>query len=184
MIYLVGGAPRTGKSVLGQKVAAHLNIGWVATDVLRSMLKAEGDGSWDATPGAITQSAEWFFPHLQRFVCGMSSLADDYLIEGVHFLPSHAAALAKDFALRSVFLGCSTLTLERFDKFPGRSRGYAALPLEFRQQIVRDVPTWSAFVAERAKLAGCHYLDMVGGFAERLAEAELVLTQGQRSDAS
>ena len=178
MIYLVGGAPRSGKSVLGQQVAGHLNIGWVATDVLRSMLKAEGDGSWDATPEAIIASADWFFPHLKRFVWGISALADDYLIEGVHFLPSHAAELAKDFALRSVFLGCSTLTLERFDDFPGRSQGYAALPLELRQQIVRDVPTWSAFVGEQAKFAGRHYMDMTGDFTQRLAEAELVLTQG------
>ncbi|MEY2930007.1 MAG: hypothetical protein RL033_756 [Pseudomonadota bacterium] len=30
MIYLVGGAPRSGKSVLGQRVAQQLNVGWVA----------------------------------------------------------------------------------------------------------------------------------------------------------
>ena len=178
MIYLVGGAPRSGKSVLGQQVAAHLNIGWVATDVLRSLLRAEGDEEWDATPKAITNTADWFFPHLKRFVGGISALADDYLIEGVHFLPRHAAELAKEFELRAVFLGCSALTLERFDEFPGRSKGYAALPLELRQQIVRDVPSWSAVIGEQAMLAGYRYVDTTGEFPERLVEAELVLTAG------
>lgn len=177
MIYLIGGAPRAGKSVLGQRVAAHLNIGWVPTDVLRSVLKADADESWDATPEGITTSAEWFFPHLERFLRGIGALADDYLVEGVHFLPHHVAELAKSFAIRSVFLGCSTLTLERFNAFPGRSPGYAALPLELKRQIVQDVPAWSAFVAERARLAGYGYVDTAGDFAERLAEAELVLTR-------
>lgn len=70
MIYLVGGAPRSGKSVLGQQVAAHLNIGWVATDVLRSLLRAEGDEEWDATPKAITNTADWLFPAPQALRMG------------------------------------------------------------------------------------------------------------------
>jgi predicted kinase len=61
VIYLVGGAPRSGKSILGQQVAAKLRIGWVATDVLRSMLKDEGAAAWDASPAAQPKTARAIF---------------------------------------------------------------------------------------------------------------------------
>lgn len=178
MIYLVGGAPRAGKSLLGQRVAARLNIGWVATDALRSLLKDEGASDWDASPRAIAATAEWFFPHLSRFVRGMRSLAEHYLIEGVHFLPKQAAELAREQAVRSVFLGCSGLTLELFDAFPGRSPGYTSLPLAIKQRIVGDLPAWSELVARQAAMFGRSYVDTSGDFAARLSEAERVLIEG------
>ena len=175
MIYLVGGAPRAGKSVLGQRVARQLNVGWIATDVLRTLLKEEAASGWDVAPEAIAATAEAFYPYLERFVWGISSLADDYLIEGVHFLPRQVLALSQRFSIRAVFLGCSQLTLERFDAFPGRSRGYAGLPVELKRQIVQDVPGWSALIAREAAAAGCRYVDTSDDFAVRLAEAEQLL---------
>ena len=91
MIYIVGGAPRAGKSILAQRVAANLNIGWVSTDLLLALMKAKNVAGmkveWNATPKAITTNAEWFFPCLEQFVWGVSSMAESYLIEGVDFLP-------------------------------------------------------------------------------------------------
>lgn len=177
MIYLVGGAPRAGKSILGQRVAAKLNVGWIATDVLRSLVNDAKAGDWDASPGAISATADWFFPYLERFIWGIHSLAaDGYLIEGVHFLPRHVTALSERFPIRSVFLGSSTFSLERFDAFPGRSRGYASLPIEFRRRIVQDVPRWSEFIAREADRAGCRYIDTGNDFEARLEDAQLALT--------
>lgn len=176
MIYLIGGAPRAGKSILGQRLAAEWGIGWVATDVLRSLLKDESVAGWNASAEAISATAEWFFPHLQRFIWGISSLADDYLIEGVHLLPKQTVALASQYQVRALFLGRSRLSLAQFDEFPGRSRGYASLPLETRQQITQDVPRWSEFVARQASIFGCRYIDTSDDFASRLKEAELFLS--------
>ena len=176
MLYMVGGAPRAGKSLLGQQVAARLRVGWVATDVLQSLLKEQGAASWDATPEAIAATADSFLPHLERFIWGISSLADDYLIEGVHFLPKQVAALSSQYPVRSVFLGRSRLDLAQLDEFPGRSRGYASLPLEIRRQIVADVPPWSDFVAQQAGAFGCRYVDTSDDFVSRMMEAELFLT--------
>ena len=101
---------------------------------------------WNASPEVITSSAQTFFPYLERFVWGVSSMAESYVIEGVDFLPEHVEKLSKQYQIRSVFLGCSEITLERFDQFPGRSRGYVFLPEEMRCQIVHDVPRWSEFI--------------------------------------
>jgi len=39
MIYLIGGAPRAGKSILGQRLCATLKVGWVSTDLLMELLR-------------------------------------------------------------------------------------------------------------------------------------------------
>jgi hypothetical protein len=109
---------------------------------------------------------------------GVSSLADHYVIEGVDFLPAQVAQLSTRYPIRTVFLGCSRLTLEDLNQFPGRSRGYGSLPEALRLQIVQDVPCWSAFIRQEAERFGYVYIDMVSAFAQRLAEAEMVLTTG------
>ena len=180
MIYLIGGAPRAGKSILAQRLAAKLRIGWISTDLLVEMLKAKNvpglQHKWDATPAAVTTTAECFFPCLKQFVWGVNSMADNYLIEGVGFLPAQVAQLSEQYPIRALFLGCSQMTLERFDKFPGHSRGYANLPEAMRRQFAHDVPLWSEFIQQEAAQWACPYIDMGHDFPSRLAEAEAVLT--------
>lgn len=180
MIYLIGGAPRSGKSVLGQQFAAKQGISWISTDLLVEILKAKnvtgGPTKWDASPAAITATAAWFYPCLERFVWGAGSLADDYVIDGVNFLPAQIAQLATEHEVRAIFLGCAQMTLERFDRFPGRSHGYARLPEATRRQFVADVPRWSEFVQQEAERFGYPYIDTSEDFTHRLQEAETLLT--------
>jgi len=180
MIYLIGGAPRVGKTILCQQFAATLKIGWISTDLLMELLRAKNEEGikteWNATPEAITANAEWFFPYLERFVWGVSSMAESYVIEGVDFLPAQVAELSKKYQIRSLFLGCSEITLKRFDQFPGRSPGYAFLPEETRRQIVHDVPLWSEFIRQEAERFDYPYIDMSDDFSSRVQEAEAILT--------
>ncbi|GAC1353563.1 MAG: hypothetical protein NVSMB42_09420 [Herpetosiphon sp.] len=182
MIYLVGGAPRAGKSILGQQLSAKLCVGWISTDVLMQLLSVKDEAGikagWNAAPEAITANAEWFFPYLERLIWGVSSLADHYVIEGVDFLPAQVVQLAPQYQIRAVFLGCSSMTLERLNQFPGRSPGYGLLPEEMRRQIVQDVPCWSEFIRQEAEQFSYPYVDMESDFAERLRAAEALLTTG------
>jgi 2-phosphoglycerate kinase len=180
MIYIIGGAPRTGKSILAQKISAKLKIGWISTDLLVELLRAKNvagtKSEWNASPEAITTAAEWFFPCLERFVWGVASMAESYVIEGVDFLPGQIAQLSPHYQIRPVFLGCSQMTLERFDNFPGRSPGYAFLPAEMRRQFAQDIPLYSQFVRQEAERFSYPYVDMSNDFHSRLNEAEALLT--------
>lgn len=180
MIYFIGGAPRAGKSILCQQVASKMKIGWISTDLLMAVLRVKNvegiKSEWNAAPEAIVANAEWFFPYLERFVWGVSSLADRYVIEGVDFLPAQVQRLSSQYPIRTIFLGCQQMTLEKFDQFPGRSIGYRMLPEEIRRQIVEDVPRWSAFIQQEAEHFGYPYIDMASDFVECLAEAETILT--------
>src|SRR6266511_3191740 len=56
MIYLVGGAPRAGKSILAQQISTKLQVGWVSTDLLLDLLRVKKDEGvkreWNAAPEA------------------------------------------------------------------------------------------------------------------------------------
>jgi hypothetical protein len=103
-------------------------------------------------------------------------MAESYLVEGVDFLPEQIVQLSALTPIRSVFLGRSKMTLEAFDRFPGRSRGYAGLPETVRSQFAQDIPLWSEFVRQEAGRFGCPYIDMSDDFQSRLNEAETLLT--------
>lgn len=186
MLYLIGGAPRVGKTILAQQLCATFKVGWISTDLLTDLLNMatapERKMTWDASPEAITASAEWFYPYLERFVWGISSFTDHYVIEGVKFLPAQVAQLSTQYPIRAVFLGRSQMTLEDFTRFPGRSKGYSDLPEAHRHQIVEDVPRWSAFIRQEAERLGYPYVDMAGDFSQHLTEAELLLSVIQSDD--
>jgi hypothetical protein len=179
MIYLVGGAPRTGKSILAQRTAATLATSWISTDVLKEVLRVQTPGipgiHWNEH-ATIAPTADWFFPYLECFIWAVSSMVDHYVIEGVDFLPAQVATIATQHPVRCVFLGCSAMTHERFAQFPGLSPGYLGLPHDLQQQIVQHVPTHSELIRREANHFGYPYIDMSDDFQTRLREAEATLT--------
>ena len=181
MIYMIGGAPRVGKTTLTHELSRKQQIGWVSTDALVQLLygqdRPENQQKWDATPDTIRETAAWFYPSLERFIWSISSLTDDYVIEGVSFLPAQVAKLAESYPIRAVFLGCSNMTLDRFERYPGHSKGYAGLPDTMRRQIAHDVPLWSQFIKQEATHYGYPYIDMGNDFSIRLHDALDLLTE-------
>ena len=105
-------------------------------------------------------------------------MAGSYVIEGVDFLPAQIAQLSGQYPIKSVFLGCSKITLERFDQFPGHSPGYANLPENERQQFVHDIPLWSDYVRQETKRFSYPFIDMIDDFTSRQNEAETLLIDG------
>ena len=183
MIYLIGGAPRVGKSTLCQRFASRLAIGWTSTDTLFDMLTFSGEigkkPEWNADPNAINATADWFFPYLERYIWGISSLSNDYIVEGVWILPKQALQLAHEFPIRSVFLGCTDMSLEKLDRYPGHSKGYSNLPESMRLLISLDVPLWSRYVCEAAEQFGCPYVDTALDFLAQMNKAERILESPQ-----
>ena len=70
------------------------------------------------------------------------------------------------------------MTLEQFDQFPGRSRGYSGLPEGLRRQYAKDVAPWSEFIRQECESVGYPYIDTVIDFPQQLANAESILTTG------
>ena len=85
MLYLIGGAPRCGKTLLAQRVASALRAGWCSTDTVRDVVTMllpgfEAAGGVGRPPGA---EADLFFPYFERTAESCAYLAEDYVVEGV-----------------------------------------------------------------------------------------------------
>ncbi|MCX6743887.1 MAG: hypothetical protein NT116_06700, partial [Candidatus Parcubacteria bacterium] len=112
MIYLISGAPRCGKTILAKKIAANKKIGWVSTDRLwsvvfastpKSQLKRKFPGYFLAREKGKYHfelhslktildkeiiEAKSIWPGVIAFIRSTNNFKQDFVIEGIHLLPS------------------------------------------------------------------------------------------------
>ena len=109
MIYLIGGAPRIGKTTLSKIILERNKIPYMPTDLIRGALYKflnKDLGKWQDRP-------EFFFPYLADFIRRIDKeYKHDYVIEGDIFLPEQIASLEQS-KIKCVFLGSSNITLDQ-----------------------------------------------------------------------
>jgi len=110
MLYLIGGAPRCGKTTFSKKLAAKKRIPWISTDLIESIV-AEYMSPDEIRKGLPTAnvctaspqeslrteiiSAKTLWPGTKRFIKALLKWRHDYVIEGVHLLPQYVHELEK-----------------------------------------------------------------------------------------
>ena len=110
VIYLVGGAPRVGKSTLAQRLLISDGIPWLPTDVIRTVVRRvvpEVDAV-DQDPVDAVALAEIMYPHIEQAAEVCAEEADRFLIEGFELAPSYPARLRAALGgseIRACFLG-------------------------------------------------------------------------------
>lgn len=111
MIYLIGGAPRCGKTILAKKIALKKKISWITTDVLRFVIlshtpkkelktrfpfeyiqTAKGQYHFEKYSPAVLlkyeiREAVSMWPGVKALIKQFIDCQQDYVIEGVHLLP-------------------------------------------------------------------------------------------------
>jgi chloramphenicol 3-O-phosphotransferase len=132
MITLIGGAPRTGKSILARQLMKQLGVPWVSMDsfwvVAKRLTPPEEravrfpfqDFSGEDQPSEqmtqqrfawqITEAAS-LQPFLDAFIDSQAD-GDGFIIEGVHLLPGHVRELLEHEELRGRLRVAYVLTLE------------------------------------------------------------------------
>lgn len=105
MIYLIGGAPRVGKTTLAKMIMVRKQIPFLCTDLVR-------DSICEAFPKLNIIDSDWkkrsknFEPVFKALVEYSRSSFIDFVIEGDIFFPSQVAEL-KDKDVRCCYLGIS-----------------------------------------------------------------------------
>ncbi|MFA5062156.1 MAG: hypothetical protein WC526_03345 [Patescibacteria group bacterium] len=117
MLYLIGGAPRVGKSIIAKQLMKEKGIPWLSTDVLRSIC-------YDLTPEELREElypyvgvtdndivfsqpldvivkqqiteAESMKPSIETFIKHQIDVRENFILEGVHLLPKHIADFYKE----------------------------------------------------------------------------------------
>jgi hypothetical protein len=110
IVYLVGGAPRVGKSSLAQRLLAIDGIPWLPADVIRTVVRRvvpEVDAA-DQDPVDAAALAEVMYPHIEQAAEVCAEEADRFLIEGFELAPSYPIRLRAALGgteIRACFLG-------------------------------------------------------------------------------
>jgi hypothetical protein len=96
-LYLVGGAPRVGKSSLAQRLLNTDGIPWLPTDVLRTVLRRvlPGLDAVDQDPVDARLLAEVTYPHVEQAAEVCAEEAERFLIEGFELSPSYPRACGR-----------------------------------------------------------------------------------------
>jgi hypothetical protein len=136
-LYLVGGAPRVGKSSLAQRLLEHDGIPWLPTDVLRTVLRRvlpELDAI-DQDPVDALRLAEVMYPHVEQVAEVCAEEAPCFVIEGFELAPSYVARLQaalEQTEVRGCFLGHGSFSVEDLVGYRGpkpQHRGASAVEL-------------------------------------------------------
>lgn len=117
MIYLIGGAPRTGKSNLAKLLVTEKMMSSFSTDFLYDIDQVEAITNFDRLD--IIEKGRAFFPILERIIGNVERQTENCVIDGDVILPSQASQLAKTHNIKSCFLGFSTITFEEILEFGG-----------------------------------------------------------------
>jgi 2-phosphoglycerate kinase len=132
MIYLIGGSPRSGKSILSRKLSKKLNIPYISTDNLKFVVMpyfkgkeklkcfpiekmldfAAFDKYYENYTGqemlsANITEAKSMWPGIKSLILYLRACEMDYIIEGVHLLPNLLTRLSNDKNIKVVFLAKS-----------------------------------------------------------------------------
>ena len=147
MFYLIGGSPRSGKTTIAKELSRKLNIPWISTDTLESVvIKYTDDNILPALfPKSVmrrstNQSNDEMYTKytseqivnayidqgnslakgIEMFIECEASYDNDYILEGYHILPELVLKLEKKFPVKTVFVGREDemQTLEDITKNP------------------------------------------------------------------
>jgi len=110
MIYLIGGAPRVGKSQFMQKLISRKAMPSISCDFLYDLEQIK---TLDGFAGAnILEKGRAFYPTLKQLLADISVRSEDCIIEGEVILPEFVPELSKMYDIRCCFLGLSKTNLE------------------------------------------------------------------------
>ena len=124
VIYLVGGAPRVGKSALAQRLLAIDGIPWLPTDVIRTVVRRvvpDVDAA-DQDPVDAAALAETMYPHIEQAAQVCAEEANHFLIEGFKVAPSYPMRLRAALGgtdIRACFLGHGLFSAEDLAGYRG-----------------------------------------------------------------
>jgi len=178
MLYLLGGAPRSGKSILARRINRETGLPTVSTDLLRGVLMQVDQELREAMAAHDPiREGSAFFSHLAQTLLVAEIQLDDCLVEGVGFLPRHVPHLEGIVKgdLRACFVGRSTATAEEVFGHETEHRIYEGWSEEQKRQLTDGVVRWTELICQDCAEHDVPFVDLAGDFEARLNQAQATL---------
>lgn len=181
MLYILGGAPRAGKSIIARKFAKERGIPYFSTDYLITSLQNGSSelGIKHGQPFIPKAKRLWSFvkPLLEGFV----KEVDEYLFEGDGILPIQVNEILKKFPrrIKACFLGFTKISKA---KKLALIRGHEHLPDEWTskyldnevEKMVDSMFEFSKYLKEECDKYSIPYIEIGNDLPEVQREVESI----------
>lgn len=183
MIYLIGGAPRIGKSIIGKKFAKSIKGHFISTDKLEEnikkppeavMLYFSGNENKNTLTSAerveiLLKEAETLYNNLQALIEENVNKDHDVVIEGVHLLPKYVAVFIKKFGgknIKSIFIGSTNtkLILKGLIQNTGPNNWHKKFSKNALQQIAGFSEIYSKYIKNETQKYNFSYIERSDNF--------------------
>ena len=171
MLYIIGGASRTGKSTISRELMAETGIPCFSLDVLMMGL-ANGLPEYGINPeDPEFRNAAKIWPILRSMLINMIEAGMDYIIEGYTILPEHVSEIQSVHPdqVKSCFIGYTRIDPE---KKLEEIRIYSGLPNDWAKsasdrdilELINRSIRYSAFLKEECEIFHIPYFDQSEDF--------------------
>jgi predicted kinase len=181
-LYLVGGAPRVGKSTLAQRLLQRDGIPWLPTDTIRTVLRRvlPDLDALDQDPVDAALLAAFMYPHIEQAAEVCVEEAETFLIEGFELAPWYRQRLLTDLEridVRACFLGHETFTAVDLAVYRGpKPQHENAMPMEELEDAAAWIRARSRQLRNECRDVGVFYVDVgEAGFETAMHDARRAL---------
>lgn len=185
MLYIVGGAARSGKTSLARRMLAIKGVPWFSLDILRvGLTKGVPALGLDFDHEDLDEAGR-LWPVISEMIGSILFFDADYLVEGSCLRPRDVAALMAaraDNAIRALFLGFPHISARaKLGQMAANGGGgndwFSPLPKTQKKTQVARMIRDSRQLRGEARAANIPFLDTGEDFLARQAEAIDILTR-------
>jgi len=185
MIYLVGGAPRVGKSIIAKQFAESISAQFISTDELESSGQEDSVIFYnDAKKNILTPSEriESIRKEAKQIISDINNIIDkainkqqDTVIEGVHLFPAYVADFIKKFKednIKAIFIGSKNieLILEGMALDTSQNNWLKDFNQDVLKQIAVFTKAFSNYVHEESKKYNLIYRERSNDFQKDVCD--------------
>jgi hypothetical protein len=178
VVYLIGGPPRCGKSVLARRLATDHAILFVPTDLMWAVVEVS-EPDWRTPmqkgPDRIPTAAKMFEPYVERAIAFLQPARQPFGIEGEVITPETAARLSSKYDLRVAFLVRSSATAADIADSRGPTPWLEAAPPDLVASVTAEVLSWSNHVQSACRRLSIPCFDVGGDFEHAIGDAACAL---------
>jgi hypothetical protein len=183
VVYLIGGPPRCGKSVLARRLTTDRAIPFIPTDLIWAIVELsqpEWRTPMQKGPGRIPAAAKMFEPYLDRAIRFLQSIRQPYGIEGEVITPETAARLSSTYDLRVAFLVRSSVTAADIADSRGPNPWLENAPPDLVSAVSAEIISWSSHALSACRKLSLPCFDVAGDFDRAIRDAASALMADAR----